>query len=336
MIRAATIVCTIGTTPSPLVNALDVRKEQGRILADPDMRVAGCPSPWAIGDCASITNAFDNQPAPPTGQFAEREGRQAGENIARVLRGQPTRPFYFKPLGQLCSIGGRRAVAEMFNVRISGILAWLIWRSVYLLKLLTWSRRFRVGFDLFWDLIFPRDLEFLQTDQVRAAARAYYRVGDFVYRQGEPADRFYSIEGGEAEVLQNTPGAGGERVFAVIGAGDFCGDAALLQDASYQASIRARTPLRVLAIHRSTFSKLSGIAAPLREFLASAAKRRSETLWLHYPAAKEALTKEPLSTFIELPPSQSLNPESTIEEAVAILKDSGMKFVAVLYDQKQL
>jgi CBS-domain-containing membrane protein len=46
--------------------------------------------------------------------------------------------------------------------------------------------------------------------------------------------------------------------------------------------------------------------------------------------------KEPLSTFIEPPPSQSLNPESTIEEAVAILKDSGLKFVVVLDNQKQL
>ena len=66
-------------------------------------------------------------------------------------------PFYFKALGQLCSIGGRRAVAEMLGFRISGFLAWFMWRSVYLFKLPTWSRRIKVGLDWFSDLIFPRE-----------------------------------------------------------------------------------------------------------------------------------------------------------------------------------
>jgi hypothetical protein len=63
-------------------------------------------------------------------------------------------------LGQLCSIGGYQAVAEMFGMRVSGIVAWFLWRGVYLFKLPTWSRRIKVGLDWFWDLLFPRDLSF--------------------------------------------------------------------------------------------------------------------------------------------------------------------------------
>jgi len=169
LIRAATVVCTIGTTPERIVERLDVRKEHGRIVTDADMRVTGLQNVWAVGDCAYIPNAFNNEPCPPTAQFAERQGRQAAANIVRVLRREPTRPFYFKQLGQLCSIGGRRAVAEMFGLRISGFLAWFLWRGVYLLKLPSWSRRIKVGLDWGWDLIFPRDLGTLQMGQLNMA-----------------------------------------------------------------------------------------------------------------------------------------------------------------------
>ena len=134
MIRGATVVCTIGTMMPLLLQRLDVPKEGDRLLTDPDMRVRGAPTLWAIGDCARIVNAYDGQVSPPTGQFAERQGRQAAENIIRVLQGQSTRPFFFKPLGQLCGIGERNAVAEILGVRLSGFLAWSLWRTVYLLK----------------------------------------------------------------------------------------------------------------------------------------------------------------------------------------------------------
>jgi NADH:ubiquinone reductase (H+-translocating) len=153
MLIGGTIVCTIGTATAPLVQYLDVPKERGRILTQPDMRVQGHANVWALGDCALIINAHDNKPSLTTGQFAERQGRQAALNLVRVLKGQPTRPFSFKALGELCSIGGYQAVAEMFGMRISGFLAWFLWRSVYLFKLPTWSRRFKVALDWTWPKI---------------------------------------------------------------------------------------------------------------------------------------------------------------------------------------
>ena len=123
MLAGATVVCTIGTTASPLVQHLDVPKERGRIRTTPEMRIEGQTNAWAIGDCAFIINACDNQPSATTGQFAERQGRQAALNLVRVVKGQATQPFCFKALGQLCSIGGYQAVAEMFGMRSSGCAA---------------------------------------------------------------------------------------------------------------------------------------------------------------------------------------------------------------------
>jgi len=336
LIRAATVVCTIGTTPERIVERLDVRKERGRIVTDADMRVIGLQNVWAVGDCAYIPNAFNNEPSPPTAQFAEREGRQAAANIVRVLRGEPTRPFYFKPLGQLCSIGGRRAVAEMFGLRISGFLAWFLWRGIYLLKLPSWSRRIKVGLDWGWDLIFPRDLGTFRTGQTQQLAGAYYRPGDFIYRQGDPANFFYAIEEGEVEVLRSTESNQTNTPFAFLGPGDFFGDAALLQDPSYQVTTRARTVVRAKAMSRNVFSGLAGTMAPSRGILAELVKRRAQALWLHFPASKEALTKEPLCSFLEPLPSRTLKPESTLGQALAMLTANARGFLFILDEQQRL
>ena len=104
----------------------------------------------------------------------------------RITKGEPTQPFRFKALGQLCSIGGYQAVAEMFGVHISGFPAWVMWRGVYLLKLPTWSRRIKVALDWAWDVLFPRDLSsFLNTD---AGPAGYARVLQARWR-------FYSTRG---------------------------------------------------------------------------------------------------------------------------------------------
>jgi NADH dehydrogenase len=333
MLPAATIVCTIGTVPSPIIQHLDVHKESGRLVTDSDMRVTGLQNVWAVGDCAYIINAFDNRPSPTTAQFAERQGHQAAENIVRVLRGQPTRPFYFKSQGQLCSIGGRRAVAEMLGFRFSGFLAWLMWRNVYLLKLPSWSRRFRVGCDWALGLIFPRDLGTLTTGQGKHVSTAHYRPGDFIYRKGDPANLFYAIERGEVEILQKRDGAQAETPVAVLGPGDFIGEAALLQAELYGVSTRARTAVLLVAMNRDLFSQQAGTISPLRDIIAASVKQRSKNLWLSLPAAKEVLNREPLSSFLEPVPSATLKPDSTLEQAASLLANSDHGYLLILDEQ---
>ncbi|MGC2001232.1 MAG: FAD-dependent oxidoreductase, partial [Candidatus Acidiferrales bacterium] len=257
MLAGATIVCTIGTTISPIVERLNVSKERGRIRTVPDMRIEGQTSAWAIGDCAFIVNAFDNKPSPTTAQFAERQGRQAALNLVRILRSEPAQPFRFKALGQLCSIGGYEAVAEMLGMRISGFPAWLAWRAVYLFKLPTWSRRIKVALDWAWDVLFPRDLSFLSTDTTQQITRAYYRPGDFIHRRGELAQVFSIIEEGEVEVLQTTEESPEAKVIAILGKGDFFGEEALLAGRPHETSVRARTVVRLGQVGSALFSQMT-------------------------------------------------------------------------------
>ncbi len=169
-ITSGTIICTIGTAPNPLVESLPVPKVRGRVETNSDMSVPGHPGVWALGDCAHIMNAWNNQPAPPTAQFATREATHLARNIAASIRGNATAPFRFKPLGALSTIGHNRAVAEILGVRLSGFTAWLLWRGIYLMKVPTLARKVRVFFEWNWGMLFPADIAHLGFTRTRRSA----------------------------------------------------------------------------------------------------------------------------------------------------------------------
>ncbi len=71
-----------------------------------DWRLRGCDKP-----------AEDGKLCPPVAQFAERQGTQVALNIIRRLKGEETKPFSFKMMGAMCSIGGRNAIAEVMGLQ---------------------------------------------------------------------------------------------------------------------------------------------------------------------------------------------------------------------------
>jgi NADH dehydrogenase len=169
IIPAGTVICTIGTMPNSLVTDSPLPKEKARIKVNADMSVPEFEGVWAIGDCAAVPNELDGKISPPTAQFADRQGRQLAANIAAKLRGAPTRAFSFKPVGQLSTIGHNKAVAEMFGVKLSGFIAWLLWRGVYLLKIPTFSRKSRLFLEWNWAMFFPPDISHLGYRRTRRA-----------------------------------------------------------------------------------------------------------------------------------------------------------------------
>ncbi len=335
-VHGGTIVCTIGSTIAPVVARLDTPKEKGRLLTGPDMRLRGSANAWAIGDCACIMNAHDGQPSPPTGQFAERQGRQCASNIVRVLGGEATRPFSFKVLGQLCSIGGHSAVAEMVGFKLSGFVAWFVWRGVYLFKLPSWSRRIQVGFDWAWLLVFPRDLSCIKTDVTDRVTHAHYEPGDLIIKQGEPPSNFYVIEQGEVDILRATPDKPGGEVVATIGTGNFFGEAALLNNQPRAASVRARTPVEVVVMGRHVFTTISKTLAPLRQALMAAIARRTPDTWQDRPRVQAALRELRLAEFIEPAPAPLLRPTETLLEVTRRFADQEVDLFFVASDGGKL
>jgi NADH:ubiquinone reductase (H+-translocating) len=169
-LAARTLIWTAGITPSPLIESLAVPKEHGRIVATDTMALPGIAGVWACGDCAAVPDAF-GKPYPTTAQHAIRQGTHVGHNIAAALIGdvEKIRPFRYKMLGQLAAIGRERGVASIVGLRFSGFLAWLLWRSAYLIKLPSISKRVRVMLEWTLDFCFPRDtVQLLTVETIRS------------------------------------------------------------------------------------------------------------------------------------------------------------------------
>ncbi len=165
-IPAETLVWTAGTAPNPLVKSLGLETDKrGAVLVDRMLGVPGHTGIWALGDCAAVVDAKNGKPCPPTAQFALREAAALARNIRRSIEGRPARGFHFDSLGALCVVGYQTACAELSvpfarskSVRFSGLLAWLMWRAIYLGKLPGLERKVRVLVDWTVELFFPKDI----------------------------------------------------------------------------------------------------------------------------------------------------------------------------------
>ena len=161
-IPAATVICTIGTRPNPLVERMTIPVERGRIVVNPDLSVRDMPGLWAIGDCALVVNARDGKVAPATAQFAVREARHAARSLLAVLAGGPTRAFGYQGRGVMAGIGHLNGVALVGGIPLWGLPAWLLWRAYYLAQMPTFGRKLRLFVEWTWGMFFPADITHLR------------------------------------------------------------------------------------------------------------------------------------------------------------------------------
>ncbi|MCA9266564.1 MAG: NAD(P)/FAD-dependent oxidoreductase, partial [Planctomycetales bacterium] len=156
-IPAWTVIWAAGVAPNPLLSNLELEcDERGYLVCQADLSMKDREGVWGIGDCA-INPDPHGKPYAPTAQHAIQEGRQVARNICRVLRKQPTEPLVYQSRGMMAPLGQHQAVARVFGCRFSGLPAWFLWRTFYLLKMPGIGRKLRVMMDWTLDWFFRRD-----------------------------------------------------------------------------------------------------------------------------------------------------------------------------------
>jgi NADH:ubiquinone reductase (H+-translocating) len=158
-IPAATLIWTAGTKPNAAVAALPLEKEKGRVRVNEYLQVPDHAGLWSAGDCAAVPDLTSGGFYPPTAQHGMREAIVAAKNIERSVLGRPLKPFRYRTMGMLASIGHHTGVVSMFGFKFSGFIAWWMWRSVYLMKLPRVVKKVRVMVAWSLDLLFGRDIE---------------------------------------------------------------------------------------------------------------------------------------------------------------------------------
>jgi NADH:ubiquinone reductase (H+-translocating) len=153
IIPANTIVWAAGVQASPLGRSLAVELDRaGRVLINPDLSVPGHPEIFVIGDMASLMDER-GRPLPGVAQVAMQQGAWAAANIQRAIEGKPPRPFRYRDLGNMATIGRNSAVADIRGLRLTGFVAWLAWALVHILNLIGFRNRVLVALQWLWDYL---------------------------------------------------------------------------------------------------------------------------------------------------------------------------------------
>lgn len=157
---AGMLVWTAGIKADPIVGHFGLPvDEHGRIRVGPTLQVDGHENVWALGDCASVPNAATpGQMDPPTSQHALRQARRLAANLAGLQAGRPPRPYRFRSLGQVATLGRAEGIADLRGVRLSGLPGWLAARGVHLMQVPGASGRLGVLSDWMLALLFHRNL----------------------------------------------------------------------------------------------------------------------------------------------------------------------------------
>lgn len=149
------VVWSTGIGPTSFIKELNLPKNnQSRLVLDPYLLVKGQANIYGAGDCVSV----EGKNFPATGQLAQQEGKYLARALNRRAKGKTVKPFTFHNMGMLAYVGSGRALADLPAVKGRGFLAFLVWRSVYMTKLVSFKNKILVLFDWFKAAIFGRDI----------------------------------------------------------------------------------------------------------------------------------------------------------------------------------
>ena len=157
-IQTKTVIWTAGVTPVNTIKRSLFKTEKGKIIVNENLEVKGFPGVFAIGDCALFIDPETKRPYAPTAQLAEAMAKTAAFNLHALIKNQEKKRFEYKSKGQMAIIGKRTGIASFLGMNIHGLIAWILWRNVYLSKIPTWDKRFRVFLDWTADIFFDRDI----------------------------------------------------------------------------------------------------------------------------------------------------------------------------------
>lgn len=172
LFETRTCVWCAGVSPSELLAQCGLAlNNSGRVEVEPDCRAKGQPRIFVLGDAAHFSGA-DGRPLPPLGQVAFQQGSHTAENLTRLLTGKTSKPFRYLNFGQLVSVGHHFAAVQLLGIRLTGFVAWLVWRTLYLGKLVGFGNKLRVVLDWTLDLFIERSTSQLHTARGQLASRA--------------------------------------------------------------------------------------------------------------------------------------------------------------------
>lgn len=126
----------------------------GRFLTDRFCRIKGVEDVYAIGD-VSLVEGDEEYPLghPQLAQVAMQQAKTVAKNFKAMLKGKEPKPFKYKNLGVMATIGRNHAVAEISGNKFGGFPAWALWLVVHLRSILGVKNKTFILLNWVWNYI---------------------------------------------------------------------------------------------------------------------------------------------------------------------------------------
>lgn len=153
--QSETLIWAAGVTGTPVIglntNALNERSN--RYNVNKFNQIEGYNSVFAVGDIALMTTDAYPNGHPQVAQPAIQQGKLLGENILRLIKKKPMRPFSYKDKGSMATIGRNKAVVDLKHFKFGGFFAWFVWMFIHLMSLVGFRNRVIVFFNWTYNYI---------------------------------------------------------------------------------------------------------------------------------------------------------------------------------------
>lgn len=153
-IQSHTLIWTAGVKAAGITSRLGVQVAgSGRVRSEATLQLPGHPEVYVLGDAAYFENG-NGQPLPMLSTVAIQQGNAVAENIRRAIKGLEQKPFRYRDPGLLATIGRNAAVARIWGLSFSGLVAWLIWVGLHIYRIIGFRNRLVVLINWAWDYFF--------------------------------------------------------------------------------------------------------------------------------------------------------------------------------------
>ena len=152
-VKSKTVIWAAGVQPSSLSKILNVPLDrQGRVIVKSDLSLDGFSEIFVVGDQASYKMP-DGSVLPGLAPVAMQQGTHAASNILLAAEGKAYTDFKYADKGMMATIGRKKAIVQVGNIKFGGFVAWAAWLFVHIFYLIGFKNKFFVFWQWAWSYI---------------------------------------------------------------------------------------------------------------------------------------------------------------------------------------
>jgi len=124
-----------------------------RIKVDSYNKINGFENIFAIGDIAYMTEEKYPKGHPQVAQVAIQQAETLAKNFENIIAHKPLKPFHYKDLGSMATVGRNLAVVDLPHLKFQGFFAWLAWMFIHLMSIVGMKNRLIIFINWAWNYV---------------------------------------------------------------------------------------------------------------------------------------------------------------------------------------